>query len=191
MASLNSARRVRRALTVAFTLACAAFYPRAAHADVSSWMFVGGGVSHLQQQGLAATWSPAMRLQLGMGTDPSNPIVLGGLFSLEPNFGHGSDLALLFRGASRGYVNGDYGLALDVGPYQRFWGQKSSGGEGTLWLGAPWGISLGVNASIGSHDAKEFGAILGVDFARLTVYRNSGTSWFPNPFPAYRPNPKE
>jgi hypothetical protein len=27
-----------------------------------------------------------------------------------------------------------------------------------------------------------------LDFARLTVYRLSGESWFPNPHPAYRPN---
>jgi hypothetical protein len=130
---------------------------------------------------------PSMRLQVGLGTAPSNPIVLGGLFSLEPNFGYGSDLALFFRGASRGYVNGGFGLALDLGPYERFWGQDSVGGEGTLWLGAPWGVALGVNASVGSHDARGVAAILGIDFARLTVYRNTGTSWFLNPFPAYRP----
>ena len=129
----------------------------------------------------------AMRLQFGLGSSPSNPLVFGGLFSIEPNFGHGSDLAILFRGASRGYVNGNFGLALDLGPYERFWGQGSSGAEGTLWLGAPWGVALGVNASSGSHDAAGFSAILGIDFARLTVYRNSGTNWFPNPFPASRP----
>lgn len=160
---------------------------RGARADVSSWAFVGGGVSQLQQNGLPRTLMPSMRLQIGLGTPPSNPIVLGGLFSLEPNFGYGSDLALLLRGASRGYVNGDFGLALDLGPYERFWGQDSVGGEATLWLGAPWGVALGLNASVGSHDARGVSAILGVDFARLTVYRNTGTNWFLNPFPAYRP----
>jgi len=186
---IHAARRPRRVLCKALACAAAALVlaPRAAHADVSSWAFVGGGVSHLEQQGLRATWMPAMRMHIGLGTDPSNPIVLGGLFSLEPNFGHGSDLALLVRGASRGFVNGDFGLALDAGPYQRFWGEKSSGGEATLWLGAPWGLSFGVNASVGSHDAKGFSGIVGIDFARLTIYRTSGTSWFPNPFPAYRP----
>jgi len=188
MTRINHHAPSRRVCSVALGCIAVAFAlaPRTARADVSSWVFVGGGVSHLQQQGLSATWMPAMRLHLGLGTDPSNPIVLGGLFSLEPNFGYGSDLALLFRGASRSFVNGDFGLALDVGPYQRFWGEKSTGGEGTLWLGAPWGISLGVNASIGSHDAKGFWGIVGIDFARLTIYRTSGTSWLPNPFPAYR-----
>lgn len=128
-----------------------------------------------------------MRLQIGLGTPPSNLVVFGGLLSLEPQFGHGSDLALLLRTATRGYVNGGFGLALDLGPYERFWGDESVGGAGMLWLGAPWGISLGMGGSFGSHDAREVSAILGLDFARLTVYRNTGTSWFPNPFPAYRP----
>ncbi len=163
---------------------------RTAHADVSSWAFVGGGVSELHQQELSSRTIATMRVQAGLGSDPSHPLVLGGLFSLEPNFGYGTDLALLVRGATRGYVNGGFGLALDVGPYERFWGQRSVGGASMLWLGAPWGISFGLGGSLGSHDASGFSAILGIDFARLTVYRNTGTSWFPNPFPAYRTTPE-
>jgi hypothetical protein len=160
---------------------------RTARADVSSWVFVGGGASQLHQAELSSRTVGAMRVQFGLGTDPSHPLVLGGLFSFEPNFGYGSDLALLVRGATRGYVNGGFGLALDAGPYERFWGERSVGGASMLWLGAPWGIGLGLGGSLGSHDASGFSAILGIDFARLTVYRNAGTSWFPNPFPAYRP----
>jgi len=114
-------------------------------------------------------------------------LIFGGLFSWEPHFGYGSDLSLSLRTATRSYVNGGLGLALDLGPYQRFWGESSVGGAGTLWLGAPWGVSLGVGGSVGSHEARSFSAILGIDFARLTVYRNTGTSAFLNPFPAYRP----
>ncbi|MEO7036345.1 MAG: hypothetical protein ABI548_20545 [Polyangiaceae bacterium] len=161
---------------------------RQARADVSSWAFVGGGVTQLQQQALSSRTAGAMRIHFGLGSSPANPLVVGGLFSLEPNFGYGTDLALLVRGATRGYVNGGFGLALDAGPYERFWGQGSVGGESTLWLGAPWGIGLGLGASMGSHDERGFSAILGIDFARLTVYRNAGTNWFLNPFPAYRPS---
>lgn len=160
---------------------------RSARADVSSWAFVGGGVTQLHQEALSSRSAGAMRIQFGVGSSPANPLVLGGLFSLEPNFGYGSDLALLVRGATRGYVNGNFGLALDVGPYERFWGQHSEGGAATLWLGGPWGVGLGLGGSVGSHDERGFSAILGVDFARLTVYRNSGTGAFLNPFPAYRP----
>jgi hypothetical protein len=163
---------------------------RTAYADVSSWAFVGGGASQLHQEALSSRTASAMRVQFGLGTDPSHPLILGGLFSLEPNFGYGSDLALFVRLATRGYVNGGFGLALDAGPYERFWGQRSVGGASMLWLGAPWGVSLGLGGSLGSHDASGFSAILGIDFARLTVYRNAGTSWFPNPFPAYRSTPE-
>ena len=160
---------------------------RPAHADVSSWVFAGGGVSQLAQHSLSSRTVGSMRVHFGLGTDPSHPLIFGGLFSFEPNFGYGSDLSLSLRTATRGYVNGGLGLALDLGPYERFWGEGSVGGAGTLWLGAPWGVALGVGGSVGSNDARGFSAILGIDFARLTVYRNTGTSVFLNPFPAYRP----
>src|SRR6478609_7855206 len=161
---------------------------RPARADVSSWVFAGGGVSQLAQDSLSSRTVASMRVHFGMGTDPSHPLVLGGVFSWEPHFGYGSDLSLAMRAASRGYVNGGLGLALDLGPYERFWGEGSVGGAGTFWLGAPWGVSLGVGGSVGSNDARGFSAILGIDFARLTVYRNTGTNLFLNPFPAYRPD---
>ena len=54
-------------------------------------------------------------------------------------------------------------------------------------LGAPWGITLSLGGGLGTNDARQYGATLGVDFARLTVYRLSGENWFPNPRAAYRP----
>ena len=190
--SLALMRRARRSrslrvltwLAAPLALLCAA---RPARADVSSWVFAGGGVSQLAQNALSSRTVASMRVHFGMGTDPSHPLIFGGLFSWEPHFGYGSDLSLSLRTATRGYVNGGLGLALDLGPYERFWGEGSVGGAGTLWLGAPWGVSLGVGGSVGSHEARSFSAILGIDFARLTVYRNTGTSAFLNPFPAYRP----
>lgn len=175
-----------RALPLCAALGLSLFGARSARADVSSWVFVGGGASVLEQQALSSRTVGSMRIHFGMGTDPSHPFVVGGLFSLEPHFGYGSDISQVVRLATRGYVNGGFGLALDAGPYQRLWGEKSFGGTSTLWLGAPWGLSLGVGGSLGTHDAHGFSAILGIDFARLTVYRNSGTSWLLNPYPAYR-----
>lgn len=194
-----SARRERRShlprgchllawVACPLALLCAA---RPAHADVSSWVFVGGGVTQLAQNSLASSTAPSMRVNFGMGSDPSHPLIFGGLFSWDPIFGHGSDLSVVFRTATHGYVNGGLGLALDLGPYQRFWGEGSVGGTGTLWLGAPWGVALGLGGSVGSHEARSFSAILGIDLARLTVYRTTGTNAFLNPFPAYRPNPKD
>ena len=186
--------RTPRSWLALFSIGCALallFGANPARADVSSWAFVGGGVSRLEQSALSARTVPSMRLHFGMGSDPSHPLIVGGLFSLEPHFGYGSDLALSVRTATHGYVNGQFGLALDLGGYERFWGQGSAGGTGTLWLGAPWGLALGAGGTVGSHDARGFSLILGVDFARLTVYRAAGTSWFLNPFPVNRPTSAE
>ena len=86
-----------------------------------------------------------------------------------------------------GFVNGDWGGGVDLGGYQRWWGTGSTGLQGALVLGAPWGITMSVGAGAGTNDARHYSATLGIDFARLTVYRRSGDSWWKNPFPAYRP----
>jgi hypothetical protein len=164
-----------------------ALYSGAARADVSSWAYVGSGVSSLEQRGLERRLDPSIALETGLGTPPSNTIVVGGLFKLLAQLGDGADVGLSLRLATRGFVTGRFGLALDAGPYQRFWGDGSTGGQAALVLGAPWGITLSVGGGVGSNDARQLGATLGLDFARLTVYRLSGENWFPNPHPAYRP----
>jgi hypothetical protein len=158
-----------------------------AHADVSSWAYVGGGVSSLEQKGLELRLDPSLAIEAGMGTPPTRRLVLGGMLKLQTHFGDGTDLGLALRVATRSFVTGDFGLAVDAGPYRRFWGEGSTGGQAALVLGAPWGITLSVGGGIGSNEARHFGATLGLDFARLTVYRLAGENWFPNPHPAYRP----
>ena len=164
-------------------LACTA----PARADVSSWVYVGGGASSLKQRNLDLKVDPTLSIDTGLGTSPAHPFVVGGLFKLQALFGNGADLGLSLRVASQGFVTGRFGLALDAGPYRRFWGEGSTGGQAALSLGAPWGITLSLGGGVGSNDARQFGATLGVDFARLTVYRLSGENWFPNPHPAFRP----
>src|SRR4051794_22693508 len=90
-------------LACPLTLLCTA---RSARADVSSWVFAGGGVSQLAQKGLDSSTVGSMRVHFGIGTDPSHPLVLGGLFSFEPHFTYGSDISQSLRLATRGYVNG-------------------------------------------------------------------------------------
>ena len=159
-----------------------------AGADVSSWLFVGGGPSWLRQGSDAELeLAPSLQIQTGMGTPPSRTIVLGGLGTMQTHFGHGTDLGLALRIATHGFVNGDWGAALDLGGYQRWWGEGSTGGTAALVLGAPWGITLGLNGSMGTNDHLGYSGVLGIDLARLTVYRRSGQSWLKNPFPAYRP----
>jgi hypothetical protein len=158
-----------------------------ARADVSSWAYVGSGVSSLKQRDLSLRTDPTLAIETGIGSAPRNPLVVGGMFKLQALFGDGADLGLSLRLASRGFVTGDFGLALDAGPYRRFWGEGSSGGQAALVLGAPWGLTLSLGGGMGTNDARQFGATLGLDFARLTVYRLAGENWFPNPHPAYRP----
>ena len=158
-----------------------------AHADVSSWAYVGGGMTSFKQQKLELKTDPTLAIETGVGTAPRHPLVVGGMFKLQALFGNGADLGLSLRLATRSFVTGNFGLALDAGPYQRFWGEGSTGGQASLVLGAPWGITLSLGGGVGSNDARQFGATLGVDFARLTVYRLAGENWFPNPHPAWRP----
>jgi len=158
-----------------------------ARADVSSWAYVGGGMSSLKQKNLELKVDPTLAIETGVGTAPRHPLVVGGMFKLQALFGNGADLGISLRLATRSFVTGNFGLALDAGPYQRFWGEGSTGGQAALVLGAPWGITLSLGGGMGSNDARQFGATLGVDFARLTVYRLAGENWFPNPHPAWRP----
>jgi hypothetical protein len=156
-----------------------------ARADVSSWASVAAGPTWLND-GVEKRSVASLQMEAGIGIPPTLPIVVGGLFHLETHFSQGSDLGLLARFATQNFVLGDWGGAIDVGPYTRFWGRGSTGGLAKLVLGAPWGLELGLEGGIGTHDARFFGVTFGIDFARLTVFRTVGENYFPNPYPAYR-----
>lgn len=166
-------------------LALACFTPGKARADVSSWATVAAGPTFLND-GRESFSVPSLTLQAGMGLPPSGLGTVGGLFHLQTHFGRGTDLGLLARFATRGFVLGDWGGAVDLGGYERFWGVGSAGGLGGLVLGAPFGLQLAVQGGIGSNDARHVSVMLGIDFARLTVYRTTGTNWYPNPYPAFQ-----
>lgn len=161
-----------------------------ARADVSSWLMLGGGVagnhSSRPEFGDFKLMS-SMRLETGMGTDPSRPFVIGGLVRLDTMFSHGSDMSALVRIADNGFVNGDWGLGFDIGAVARYWGEPNAfGASGTLLGGGPWGLELQVGGLWATHETKTVSVILGIDLARLTVYRKSGSSWWKNTFPAVR-----
>lgn len=158
-----------------------------ARADASSWVYVGAGPAAFKQDGFELKVAPALSVETGIGTTPRRSYVVGGMFKLQTLFGEGTDLAVAVRVASQSFALGRLGFAIDAGPYQRFWGEGSTGGQAALVLGGPWGLTLSVGGGLGTNEARHFGASLGVDFARLTVHRLSGESWFPNPHPAYRP----
>jgi hypothetical protein len=157
-----------------------------ARADASSWFFAGAGPVAWRQGADATSYniSAALQFDVGVGTSPDAPFIIGGLFRLAPILGSGSDLGLLLRGATHGFQAGGFGVAIDGGAYARFWGDESAGFQGGITLGAPIGLTLSLLASVGSDDAKSFGATLGFDFLRLTVYRQTSLDAWPNPYPA-------
>jgi hypothetical protein len=158
-----------------------------AWADVSSWLFVGGGPSWISQQKSAYELRGSMQVDLGVGSPTSNPVVIGMLARATPYFGRGTDLSLAARMATRGFAVGDWGFALDAGGYERWWGAGSVGGLASLSVGAPYGFTLAMNTSFGTNDNRTFGVMLGIDVLRLTVYRLGGESFWYNPRPAWRP----
>jgi hypothetical protein len=180
----NGARAHRRA---AITIACAALAlaPAAAHADASSWMFVGGGAMAHSEGDADLDTAGALSFDVGVGTSPRGVVIVGGLFRIAPLLGSGTDLAIVARGATRGFQAGDFGVALDAGSYVRFWTPETTGGfTGAVVLGAPMGLTLSLQGLVGGGDSLGFGAVAGIDLARLTVYRESGLDYWPNPLPA-------
>jgi hypothetical protein len=151
-----------------------------ARADVSAWAFAGGGVSAVND----TKWSPnapLLQLDVGVGTDPVMPVVGGLVFRSYTHFGNGTDLGLLARLAHSGYVNGDLGVAVDVGAFQRWWGDKHGpGGLLSINVALPWGVSLSTSAGLTKAGEHLAALSLGIDWARFTVHRSVGQSWWPN-----------
>jgi hypothetical protein len=154
-----------------------------ARADVSSWLFVGSGPSRVRLSDQRAIEPLSLQFDAGLGSPPSGAVAVGGLLRLQPYIGHGSDLALLLRTATRGFNNGTWGGALDLGGYERWWGPGSAGATASFVLGGPWGLTLSIDGTLGSNAGQSVSAVFGVDLARLTIYRGSGLNWWENPFP--------
>jgi hypothetical protein len=174
-------------LVVPALVACALTVSPPARADVSSWLYFGGGPSWITTTERGTTTESSLQMETGLGTPPADALAAGGLFRVHTHFTRGTDLALLARVATHGFVNGGWGVGLDLGGYERFWEEGSTGLLGSLVLGAPWGITLSATAGFGTNDQRIYAGTLGIDLARLTIYRRTGESWFKNPFPAYRP----
>lgn len=153
-----------------------------AHAEPSSWIYVGAGKADLETR---VTAEPTvLQLDAGLGTPPESTVVFGGLFNLQVFPDHGADLGASLRITHQSFVEGRWGLGLDLGGYQRFWGGGSTGGVARLVLGAPLGITASLGGSMGTNDHRTLTATLGLDFARLTVHRTGLLNWWPNPQPS-------
>lgn len=169
-----------RGIAVACALVCLGA-AREASADSTAWVFAGGGATGWKQGEGSLAVNGALSFDVGAGTSPDRPFIFGGIFRLSPILGEGVDVGLLARVATHGFQGGDFGLALDAGGYARGWGDGSTGFAGSLTLGGPIGLQLGVHVSVGTNDAFGLGAVVGIDLLRLTVYRQTLLDWWPNP----------
>jgi hypothetical protein len=156
-----------------------------ARAEVSSWLFLGAGVSGVFPSHGSGHGDAALQIDSGLGSTPAAPIVLGGLLRMQTHFGDGTDFGLFLRTATGGFARGTWGGAIDLGAIVRTW-NPSPGYAGNVVLGAPWGLTLSMGAARDGHELTTVTAVLGIDLARLTVHRTSGTEWMPNPFPSPR-----
>ncbi len=142
-------------------------------------MYVGGGMSHVDASETGDFG--ALSIDTGIGTPATSSFVWGGVFHGAERFGHGLDLGGALRLAMGSYARGDFGLGLDLGSEYRFGDDNGVAGAARLVLGAPWGISASAGGSYGADEVKVLLFTVGLDFARLTVHRETGLNWFPNP----------
>jgi hypothetical protein len=197
-ASRKLARSPRRSLTFLACLGAAAVSlvaaPCTARADVSSWFTGGGGygVARSESRG-EYDRATALSFSIGVGSTPTNSVVVGGLVRTTTYFTLGTDLDLSARIATGGFARGQWGLAFDVGPGWRSWARRSDYGGFPLHAmivgGAPWGLQLGIGANLlnldGGTSSQGAIALLEIDLLRLTVMRQGATDrWWENPSPA-------
>jgi hypothetical protein len=164
-----------------------------ARADVTSWFALGGGYG-LERNALlrSADSAGSFSASFGVGSSPRGSFVLGGVFRSVTYFGLGTDISLSARLATRGFAQGDWGFAFDLGPGYRGWRGSDYGEfplQGVITFGVPWGVQLAVGADVWnlSNTPNALGgfAVLEIDLLRLTLMRQGSTdaAW-KNPSPA-------
>jgi hypothetical protein len=176
-----------RALARLLPALAAALWPSLARAEVTSWLSLGGGASRVELTSGSSPLRYHLPVNIGVGLQPSLPVIVGVGVKLHPYFGQGVDYGAYLRAATRGYVLGGFGVALDGGGYLRSFDNEAGGLMGILNLGIPWGGVISLNYSRSSEGQQTLGATVGIDFLRLTVYRLSGEEQWPNVRPAWRP----
>lgn len=181
---MRSSARLPLASALAVSLTLVLGSAGTASAEPSSFLSAAGGWT-LQHDAIAQrdNKAGAISFAVGVGSSPANRLVIGGLFRLTTYPSLGTDLGLNIRAASGGFARGDYGLALDVGPGFRAWGNGDSGKwpvQARIVGGAPWGLELSVggdfyNLTGDGPYARGVNVLAGVDLLRLTIMRQGTT----------------
>jgi hypothetical protein len=164
-----------------------------ARADATGWVDVGGGALGWKTGDEEAVLegnddinlSAILPIDVGVGTGPiAGPFIIGGMFRVQPVIGEGVDLALFVRGTHVGFMSSPFGVAIDLGGYQRTWGDTSTGFIGQAVLGLPLGFEVGALGSYGTESTWGVGGFAALDFVRLTVHRTHMLEWWTNPNPS-------
>ncbi len=177
-------RHLLSSIAAALAVALPSALPSVARAEPSAWVSVNGGAAGLQQTGGDFHFRGMMSFDAGLGSSPANKFIIGGIFRVSPMIEEGTDLSLSLRGATRGFQVGDFGIAVDVGPYLRTWGVgslPSFGFVGGVVAGGPVGLQLSVFGHYGMEESAGVNFTFGIDLLRLTVFRESFLQYWPNP----------
>jgi hypothetical protein len=188
---------ILRLLLPACALAAVVATASPARADATGWASISGGAAIKQGDVVLDEGSvpsgddggqvaPQLQFDAGVGTTPSAPFIVGGLFRISPTLGQRTDFAVMARVATHGFQTGPFGLALEAGGYARADDEASVGFVGGAVLGGPLGVQLTVLASVGTTDEYGGAALLGLDLLRLTIYREDLLDYWPNPLPPER-----
>lgn len=161
---------------------------------MSSWLSAGGGYGAKRDERTGDYASAgSMSFTVGVGSDPTKAVVIGGVVRSTTYFSLGTDLGIAARFATGGFARGQWGLAVDAGPMWRTFGNGEYGRwpvSAMIIGGAPWGLQIGIGgevARIAGSDAaaRGFVALLELDLLRLTVMRQGATDrYWENPSPA-------
>lgn len=161
-----------------------------ANADITSWLALGagGGVQRSDVSG-SVDAAPSFSASIGVGSSPAPPVIVGGVFRTLVHFGLGTDISVSARVATRGFVRGGFGLAIDVGPAYRYWRGGDYGRyplQGVITVGLPAGLQVGIGGHFWSLDnansAMGAFAVLELDLLRLTLMRKDNLEqYWPNP----------
>ena len=133
---------------------------------------------------------PTLRLATGIGSDPKKPFIVGGLLRLDTLFGKGSDLTAALRLGDYGFVNGNWGIAVDLGVDWPVSGPRrtiTGGNTATLIAGAPWGLQLELGGLLGTHDTQGFRRYLGSISPALPCTDRAGHRGGRTHFPPFAP----
>jgi hypothetical protein len=164
-----------------------------ARADVTTWLAFGTGlaVDHSTQTN-ATNWNPTITASMGVGSDPTHKLVVGGVFRTNSRFNEGTDMNLSVRFASGGFARGDWGVAFDLGPGLRLWENNQYGTfplQGNITFGFPWGLQAAIGSDIynlGGHPTSLGAyAVIEFDLLRFTLMRQGSTDrYWKIPLPA-------